>query len=109
VDAPVAAPPDAAQGPKTKEQKRTEAESRNRAYRATRETKKRLTSLDSELSAAQKRHDELVEQMADPSLYSDPVSFEKALGEYNELKQRLPQLEAEWISLTEEIERATEG
>ena len=36
--------------PKTKEQKRAEAEARNQAYRATKELKKRLTSLDRELA-----------------------------------------------------------
>jgi len=96
--------PDAAQGPKTKEQKRAEAEARNRAYRATRDAKEQLTALDSELAAAQARHDELVGAMADPALYEDNVKFESALKEYNLLKQRIPQLEAQWLLLTEEIE-----
>jgi len=97
--------PDAA-GPKTKEQKRVEAEARNRAYRATRDTKKRLVAVEADLAVAQARHDELVDQMADPALYSDKVVFEAALNEYNALKQRLPQLEAEWLELTEEIDAA---
>ncbi len=108
IPVPVSGEKDAGPGPKTKEQKRTEAEARNRAYRATRDTKKRLETLDVELATAQARHDELVEQMADPSLYSDKSLFDKALREYNDLKQRLPQLETEWLSLTEEIERAVE-
>ena len=94
-------------GPKTKEQKRAEAEARNRAYRVTRDRKDRLRVLDAELVAGQTRHDELVALMATPDLYADSAAFDAAIAEYNELKARLPKLEDEWISLTEEIERLT--
>ena len=97
--------PTAATGPKTKEQKRAEAEARNSAYRATRLTRARLAELEEVLVSAQGRHDELVVQMAEPDLYSDNERFEAALGEYNELKRRLPGLESEWLALCEEIER----
>ena len=92
-------------GPKTKEQKRVEAEARNSAYQATRLTRARLAEVEGSLEAAQERHDELVAQMAQPDLYSDNDRFEAALGEYNELKRRLPGLESEWLALCEEIER----
>lgn len=93
-------------GPKTKEQKRAEAEARNRAYRTTRESKKQLETVEAELTAAQKRYDELVEQMADPALYSDKTLFEAAMGEYNELKRRIPDLESEYLALLEAVEAA---
>ena len=102
---PSRADPAAATGPKTKEQKRAEAEARNSAYRATRLTRARLAEVEASLASAQERHDELVAQMAQPDLYSDNERFEAALGEYNELKQRLPGLESEWLALCEEIER----
>ena len=92
-------------GPKTKEQKRAEAEARNRAYRVTKESKERLAVLDAELESAQKRHDELVGLMASPELYSDPSAFDAAIAEYNALKAQLPKLEEEWMTLTDEIER----
>ncbi len=92
-------------GPKTKEQKRAEAEARNRAYRATKERKDRLSHVDAEMARAQARHDALVEQMAEPDFYADKDVFEAALAEYAGLKRRLPQLEEEWMALTEEIER----
>jgi len=91
-------------GPKTKEQKRAEAEARNRAYRSTKERKDRLRVLDVELVTAQKRHDELISLMAKPELYADPAAFDSAIAEYNALKARLPKLEDEWMALTEEIE-----
>ncbi len=100
-----AADPPAASGPKTKEQKRAEAEARNRAYRVTKDRKVRLAVVEGELESAQARHDELVELMADPGLYADPAAFEAAMAEYADLKSRLPGLESEWIALSEEIER----
>ncbi len=99
-------PPDSsAAGPKTKDQKRAEAEARNSAYRATKAARTRLKPLEQEIAHAQARHDELVAQMAQPDLYSDKGRFEAAMGEYNAIKQRLPELESEWLSLCEEIER----
>ena len=94
-----------ASGPKTKEQKRAEAEARNRAYRSTKGRKTRLQALDAELAIAQARHDELIELMAEPELYASPAAFDAAIAEYNALKARLPRLEEEWIAVTEEIER----
>jgi ATP-binding cassette subfamily F protein 3 len=100
-----AAPAPAARGPKTKEQKRAEAEARNKAHRAGRGVKKRFDELDTELSAAQARNEELVAMMADPELYADEVRFASALAEYNLVKQRIPVLEAEWLSVSEEMQR----
>jgi ATP-binding cassette subfamily F protein 3 len=94
-----------ASGPKTKDQKRAEAERRNRAYQATREAKDRLEVVESELATAQRRYDELVENMAKPDFYADRESFEAAVGEYNELRSRVPRLEEEWVALSERIER----
>jgi ATP-binding cassette subfamily F protein 3 len=92
-------------GPKTKEQKRAEAERRNRAYRVTKESKARIRELEARIAEAQSRHDELVALMASPELYSDATAFEAAITEYNALKASLPALEGEWMTLADEIER----
>ena len=104
-------PAQAATGPKTKDQKRAEAEARNKAYRSTKGRKERLSALDAELATAQARHDELVDLMARPETYSTPAAFDAAIAEYNALKAKLPRLEEEWIAVSEEIERlsATEN
>ena len=94
-------------GPKTKEQKRAEAEARNRAYRATKDKKDRLKTLDLELAEARARDEELVGMMAEPEIYTVPATFEAAIAEYNALKARIPKLEDEWFKLNEEIERLT--
>ncbi len=108
---PAAAPASAAAaapevaGPKTKEQKRAEAEARNRAYRATHDRKKRLAAVETEMGEAQARYDQLVERMAEPDFYLEKEAFDAALVEFTALKKRLPQLEKEWLDLSEEIER----
>ena len=93
---------------KTKEQKRAEAEARNKAYSVTRDVKKRLATVDAELSTSKSRHEELVGLMADPELYENPAAFEGAMKEFSELKMRIPVLEEQWLALTEEIEALTE-
>ncbi|MBE0416479.1 MAG: ABC-F family ATP-binding cassette domain-containing protein [Coriobacteriia bacterium] len=94
---------------KTKEQKRAEAEVRNRTYRATRENRGRLAELESRIASGQHRHDEIVSLMADPSFYEDPDAFSAAMKEYAELKSVLAEMEREWIELADSIEEAEAG
>ena len=99
--------------PKTKEQKRAEAEARNRAYRLLKKERARLAEVAPQMEADDARHAELMELMADESLYADKERFDACLAEYNELKARMPKLEAEWLELSATIEtemkRAEEG
>ena len=101
--APEAAP--APSGRKTKEQKRAEAEARNRAYRAGRGDKNRLSEVETELAQLQERQEALIELMAQPELYANQSAFDATLAEYNDVKGRIPVLETEWVSLTDELER----
>ena len=95
-------------GPKTKEQKRAEAEARNKAYRSLKQERERLPQLEQELELAEARRDELVELMANEDLYKDKEAFDAALMEYNELRRRIPKLEEEWLELTHRIDAAFE-
>ena len=99
--------------PKTKEQKSAEAEARNRAYRLLKKERARLAEVELQMEADDARHAELMELMADESLYADKERFDACLAEYNELKARMPKLEAEWLELSATIEtemkRAEEG
>ncbi len=90
--------------PKTKEQKRAEAEARNRAYRLLKKERERLAEVEAQMEVDDARHAELLELMADESLYADKERFETCLAEYNELKARMPKLEAEWLELSATIE-----
>jgi ATP-binding cassette, subfamily F, member 3 len=100
---------DAASVPrKSKDQKRTEAEARNAAYRATRDLKKRLGRLDEQLASLTSRHAELVELLADPALYEDRDAFFAAMEEFTAVKRQLPEIESEWLDVTERLEAAAE-
>ena len=108
---PQAAPPLTAarsSAPKTKEQKRAEAEARNRAYRVLKDHRAQLKKVEDELSKATSRHDELVELMADETLYADHEAFDRAMKEYAALKKRIPELEEKWLELSEEAEHLLE-
>lgn len=89
---------------KTKEQRRAEAEERNRRSRALRETKKRLDEVEAALTPAHKHYDELMTLMADEALYNDPQKFDECMAEYQALSKKIPALEAEWLELSEKME-----
>lgn len=89
---------------KTKEQRRAEAEERNRRSRALRETKKRLDEVEAALTPVHKRYDELMTLMADEGLYNDPQKFDECMAEYQALSKKIPALEAEWLELSEKME-----
>jgi len=99
----------ASSGPKTKEQKRLEAEARTRVYRNLKEDRKRLKVLDPELEQAQEEYDRIVEAMADEALYNDKEGFGKLLDRYNELRRRIPRMEEEWLEITARIEAELNG
>jgi ATP-binding cassette subfamily F protein 3 len=95
--------------PKSKEAKRVEAEARNRLYRGTKDARRRLQSLDRELATAQVRHDELLELLGDTAIYEDKERFDTTLADYTAVKKRLADLEAEWLDVSERLERLESG
>ncbi|MDR1014151.1 MAG: ATP-binding cassette domain-containing protein [Coriobacteriales bacterium] len=96
---------DAPQPRKTKEQKRAEANARNRAYRVLKDERTRLAEVECQLDRDNARYDELVVLMADEQLYQDKEAFDTTLSEYHELRRRIPRLEEEWFDLTQRIEQ----
>lgn len=90
--------------PKTKEQKRREAEARNRAYAALKGHRKRLEELDRQMERDRKRLDEVLETLADPDFYTSEASTSDVIAEHAQLKQRLAAAEEEWLLLSEELE-----
>lgn len=90
--------------PKTKEQKRREAEARNRAYAALKNHRKRIADLDKQMEQDNARMTELLALMADPEFYINEDASSDAVAEHAKLKQRLSSAEEEWFLLTEELE-----
>lgn len=93
-----------ASAPKTKEQKRREAEARNRAYAALKNHRKRIAELDCQLERDNARMKELLELMADPDFYINEAESSDAIAEHGKLKARIAAAEEEWFLLNEELE-----
>jgi len=100
------APLTAAKGsaPKTKEQKRREAEARNRAYAALKNHRKRIAEIDKQLERDNARMEEVLALLADPAFYTSEDGTTDIIAEHAQLKQRIEQAELEWFQLNEELE-----
>ena len=94
--------------PKTKEQKRREAEARNRAYAALKGHRKRIAELDKQMERDNARMAELLELMADPDFYINEDVSSDAIAEHAQLKKRIAAAEEEWFVLNEELEAEME-
>ena len=91
---------------KTREQRRAEAEERNRRNRALKKERDRLREVEAALEPAQTRLAELETLMADQELYNDAKRFDECMSEYTALSKKVPALEQEWLELTEKLEEA---
>lgn len=90
--------------PKSKEQKRREAEARNRAYAALKNHRKRIAELDKQLERDNARMEEVLALLADPDFYTSEDSTSDVVAEHAKLKQRIERAEEEWLLLNEELE-----
>ncbi len=97
-------------GPKTKQQKRREAEARNKAYR---EAKKNgnvnaLTphqrewlceTAEAAIADAELRKREAEKSLTDPEIYSDPIQSQSATAAYMAIEKELEDLYEQWEAL----------
>ena len=90
--------------PKSKEQKRREAEARNRAYAALKNHRKRIEEIDKQLERDNARMDEVMALLADPDFYTREEGTSDIIAEHAKLKQRIEKAEEEWFLLNEELE-----
>ena len=104
--APEPAQPATGRNVKTREQRRAEAEERNRRNRALKAERDRLKAVEAALEPAQARLAELETLMADQELYNDAKRFDACMSEYTALSKKVPALEQEWLELTEKLEEA---
>lgn len=92
---------------KTKEQRRLEAEARNRAHRRVARERKRLSEVEAVLQASTSRKHELETRMSDQEIYQHKDEFNECMNEYNALSQKIDALEQEWLELTRIVEEGT--
>lgn len=90
--------------PKSKEQKRLEAQARNRAYAALKNQRKRVKELDTLIERESARMEEILTLLADPDFYMNEDASSDVIAEHAKLKASLAAHEEEWIMLSEEIE-----
>jgi ATP-binding cassette subfamily F protein 3 len=75
--------------PKSKEQKRREAEARNRAYAALKGHRKRIEELDKQLERDNARMEEVLALLADPDFYTREDATSDVVAEHAQLKKRI--------------------
>ena len=90
--------------PKSKEQKRREAEARNRVYAALKHHRARIAELDAQLERDNARMEEVLALLADPDFYTREDATSDVIAEHAQLKARIEHAEEEWLLLNEEIE-----
>jgi ATP-binding cassette subfamily F protein 3 len=89
-----------------KQQRRLEAEQRQRLSAARKPLETRLAKVESEMEKVRLRIQALDVLIADPDLYSDARRAErqKVMSEHGELVKRSSDLEEQWLTLQEDIE-----
>lgn len=87
-----------------KEQKRIEAELRQKRYKATKGIIANIEKLEKDISSLEKKEKELESNLADEKIYSDPDKTKEVTLEYKKVKEGLNYKLAEWSRLSEELQ-----
>ncbi|HSP88476.1 MAG TPA: ABC-F family ATP-binding cassette domain-containing protein [Ignavibacteriaceae bacterium] len=91
-----------------KEQKRIEAELRQKKYQATKDLVKNVERLELKISELEKREKHLEKELSDPELYKTPELMKKKNLEFTSVKKELSQLLVEWETKTAELQKSEE-
>ena len=86
-----------------KDQKRIEAEMRQKKYLATRDLLKKVAGLEKKIEALELRQKELEKMLADPAVYSNPQEVKERNHEYQQVKGNLDTIISEWEKYSEEL------
>lgn len=87
------------EGNKTKEQKRLEAQERNRLYRERQKYEKKLKPVEQELEEKEKQKKEISLQLCDGAVLADSEKVQKLMIELSETEQKINKLTKEWERL----------
>jgi ATP-binding cassette subfamily F protein 3 len=90
---------------KSKEQKRYEAEVRNRFYRQTQELRDRIHGAETSLEEATRELREVETRLGDPEVYRAGENIADLVKAHGDLKKRVEMLTAEWENLAQELEK----
>ncbi len=87
-----------------KEQKRLEAENRQRKYKATKSLISDIDNLEKEIAELENKEKELEKTLADEKIYADTEKTKDVTFEYKGVKEKLNYKLAEWSRLSEKLQ-----
>lgn len=93
---------------RSREQKRLEAEARNRLYRETLMIKKEIAEVEKLLEEATQEMETLASQLADPQIYRRGQNIPQLLKAHQAAKKKVEFYTAEWEKLAQQLEEIEE-
>lgn len=88
-----------------KDQKRLEAELRQKKFKATKYLVRDIEALEKEISSLEEKEKDLENMLADVKIYSNPAKAKETTFEYEKVKKDLNFKMAEWSRLSEELQK----
>lgn len=88
---------------KTKEQKRTEAEIRNKLYNETKPLKDRIKKLENDIKLKEERLKAIEGEMASEEFYKNADNVKNVNKEFGEIKQSLNEFYHDWMKYTNSV------
>ncbi len=88
-----------------KEQKRIEAEIRQKKFSATKELKQRIDFLETEIENLESRKAELESELLREAIYTNPEKLKEANQKYADTKTKLEEAISEWTEKSDELSK----
>ncbi len=88
-----------------KDQKRIEAELRQKRYNASKELVKKIKELEKQIENLENKEKDLEKILSDQETYSDPDTAREKTIEFNKVKETIEESLSEWSKLSEELTR----
>ncbi len=89
-----------------KAQRRSEAQLRNRQYRATAAQRQLLQTCETEIETLEEERSDIESRMADPSVFADGIRMKELTGRLNRISEELAQLYHRWEQAGADLESA---
>lgn len=90
--------------PNKRDQKRLEAELRQKRYKATKDLRADLDKIESLIEKLELKKEQLEHDLSDPSIFSNPNLAKEKNSEYEKTKSSLDETFLTWTELTEKLE-----
>ncbi len=91
-----------------KEQKRIEAENRQKKYAATKDIIKKIEKLEEKIEELENKEKILEEQLADPLTYNDPQKAKETNQKFTDVKEALTKSLNQWEELSQKLMKIEE-